>query len=500
MKNRSDHIIFSGWFYLGLLSLFFTSCSIPDQKSKPYKSIKEIKAAIFNATKENTSKLKKDRKTSRIVASLISPIKNQKNPVEFEWVGRDSVNPNDFDYVIRSSAVIRKNWNSNWNESKGKGTPLVFLKKNEDDRFLMKAGEVMPVTAHIEKNETEFKIKLFDTLDPKNSSKKIAKDFTAPINYLTRRAKLIPKITAIIKTNQYIDGIGLHRMNPFDPNKIPVILIHGFKSNPSTWVNLINQLQSDPKIRNRFQFWTFSYPTGIPILYSTMRLRNELNSMRDFYDPKGNNKNLNNMVLVGHSMGGIIARLLSSTSNKTFKDWLPSGSTISGMTPKSTDLAKKMFHFNSQDFITRSIFIATPHRGTQLASSGIARMLSSAIQIPFEIQETFINSLSLNPDISFNDQQFISRMKSINNLRPESEFIRFMHSAPIDPRIKTHSIIGIGKLAWWKKLESRSDFVVSYESAQLINSDSELTVAAWHDLNTDSETISEVGRILKTHY
>ena len=42
--------------------------------------------------------------------------------------------------------------------------------------------------------------------------------------------------------------------------------------------------------------------------------------------------------------------------------------------------------------------------------------------------------------------------------------------------------------------------MVSYESAQLINSDSELTVAAWHDLNTDSETISEVGRILKTHY
>ena len=500
MRKRSDQIIFSGWLYLGLLSLFFTSCSIPDQKSKPYKSIKEIKAAIFNATKENTSKLSKDRKTSRIVASSISPIKNQKNFIKFEWVGRDSIKPTDFDYVIRSSAVIRKNWNSNWNESEGKGTPLVFLKKNGDDRFLMKAGEVMPVTAHIEKNETEFKIKLSDTLDPKNSSKKIAKDFTAPINYLTRRAKLIPKITAIIKTNQYIDGIGLHRMNPFDPNKIPVILIHGFKSNPSTWVNLINQLQSDPKIRNRFQFWTFSYPTGIPILYSTMRLRNELNSMREFYDPKGSNKNLNNMVLVGHSMGGIIARLLSSTSSKTFKDWLPSGSTISGISPKSRDLAKKMFHFNSQDFITRSIFFATPHRGAEIASSGIARMISSAIQIPFEIQETFINSLSLNPDISFNDQQFISRMKSINNLRPASEFIRFMHSAPINPRIKTHSIIGIGKLAWWKKLESRSDFVVSYESAQLINSDSELTVAAWHDLNTDSETISEVGRILKTHY
>ena len=194
--------------------------------------------------------------------------------------------------MIKSSAVIRKNWNNNWNEYKGKGTPLIFLRKDQGDRFLMNAGEVMPVTAHIEKNDTEFKIKIFDTLDPKNSSEEIARDYTAPINYLTRRAKLIPKITAIVKTNQYMDGIGLHRMNPFDPNKIPVILIHGFKSNPTTWVNLINQLQSDPKVRNRFQFWTFSYPTGIPILYSTMRLRNELNAMRKYYDPDENNKNL----------------------------------------------------------------------------------------------------------------------------------------------------------------------------------------------------------------
>jgi len=500
MKFRSIYIFFNSWFLLALSFLLFTSCSIPNQKARPYKSIKQIKSAVLDVTKNNTSKLRTDRKVSRIIASAITPVENQRNQIKFEWVGRDSIDPNVFDYVIRSSAVIRKNWNNNWNEYKGKGTPLIFLRKDQGDRFLMNAGEVMPVTAHIEKNDTEFKIKIFDTLDPKNSSEEIARDYTAPINYLTRRAKLIPKITAIVKTNQYMDGIGLHRMNPFDPNKIPVILIHGFKSNPTTWVNLINQLQSDPKVRNRFQFWTFSYPTGIPILYSTMRLRNELNAMRKYYDPDENNKNLSNIVLVGHSMGGIIARLLSSTSSKEYSKWPPVGSNSFKIPIKSNELAKKMFRFKSQDYITRSIFIATPHRGTKLASSGIAKMLSSVIQVPFELQETFINSLSLNPDISFNDQQFISRMKSINNLRPESNFIKYMQSSSIDPRIKTHSIIGIGKLGWWKKLESRNDFVVSYESAHLINSDSELTIAAWHDLNTDSETISEVGRILKSHH
>ena len=159
-----------------------------------------------------------------------------------------------------------------------------------------------------------------------------------------------------------------------------------------------------------------------------------------------------------------------------------------------------MFEFEAQKFIGRTIFIATPHRGSELASSGIGKFFNTIIQVPSEIQNSFISTLNLNPNIPLNDQRLISRMKSIGNLSPNSDFIRSMQSMSMDQNIHTHSIIGIGKLSWWKKLESTNDFVVSYESSHLKNTDSELTVSGWHDIQKDSKAISEVGRILKEHY
>ena len=358
----------------------------------------------------------------------------------------------------------------------------------------MSAGEVLPVTAKVEKENNEYRLNIYDLFDPKNSSLDISKDYTAPINYLTRRSKLIPKITAVVNTNRYMSDIGLHRITPFDPNRIPVILIHGFKDNPASWVKLINQLQSDPDIRYKYQFWTFTYPTGIPILYSAMRLRENLIKMREVYDPNSVNPNLNRMVLVGHSMGGIIARLLSSNSNNSFSKWLPSESEMENQS------AHKMFKFEAEPYISRAIFIATPHKGTAMASSSIARFFNTIIKIPLEIQDSFISTFSLNPDISLKDQRLISRMKSISNLRPNSDFIRSLQSTTINSNIATHSIIGIGRLSWWKKLETTDDFVVSYNSAHIQNADSELTVAAWHDLHKNSKAISEVGRILKLQH
>ena len=483
--------------------LFFhllVSCSLPDRSAKPYRSVKSLESALVKAVQIKNENLIKDRKVSRIAASAVG-IKNKQNlKTNFRWIGREEINPSEFDKVIRSNSIIRNNWKNKWIETKGEGTSLIFVKKSKGDPFLMSAGEVMPVTAQIKKEDNDIILNLYDLFDLKNSSLNISRDHTAHINYLTRRSKLIPKITAVVNTNRYMNDIGLHRITPFDPDKIPVVLIHGFKDNQSSWVKLINQLQSDPEIRYRYQFWTFTYPTGIPVLYSAMRLREQLNLMKDLYDPMGTNPNLNKMVLVGHSMGGIIARLLSSNSNNSFSSWLPHQSLKNRKSSKFRNLANKMFEFEAQKFIGRTIFIATPHRGSELASSGIGKFFNTIIQVPLEIQNSFISTLNLNPNIPLNDQRLISRMKSIGNLSLNSDFIKSMQSTSMDQNIHTHSIIGIGKLSWWKKLESTNDFVVSYESSHLENTDSELTVSGWHDLQKNSKAISEVGRILKEHY
>lgn len=494
MKKRLQKAI-NDYFILCILCLSLcSSCSLADRSAKPYQSVESISSALSDVTNTNDSILAKDRKIARIVATTVISENKKKFPNKVIWKGRKGIDPEKFNKVIRSNAIIRNNWKNNWNETKSEGTSLILVKKDKKDQFLMSAGEVLPVTAKVEKENNEYRLNIYDLFDPKNSSLDISKDYTAPINYLTRRSKLIPKITAVVNTNRYMSDIGLHRITPFDPNRIPVILIHGFKDNPASWVKLINQLQSDPDIRYKYQFWTFTYPTGIPILYSAMRLRENLIKMREVYDPNSVNPNLNRMVLVGHSMGGIIARLLSSNSNNSFSKWLPFESEMENQS------AHKMFKFEAEPYISRAIFIATPHKGTAMASSSIARFFNTIIKIPLEIQDSFISTFSLNPDISLKDQRLISRMKSISNLRPNSDFIRSLQSTTINSNIATHSIIGIGRLSWWKKLETTDDFVVSYNSAHIQNADSELTVAAWHDLHKNSKAISEVGRILKLQH
>ena len=489
-----------------LIFVLFTtiapSCSLPSRHARAFNSEQDLEAALIDSLAPETKKNTSQKKISRSLATLIESKDPAISETHLQWVGRKEIDPMSFSHVVRSNAVIRTNWSQKWYQSEGLGTPLILLKKTKDNRFISEIGETLPVTAVVKSTEKNPKILLYDLLDPKNDQTKvprIARDYTAPINYLTRRTKLIPKILAIINANRYMNRIGLRRMNPYDPNKIPVILIHGFKANPRAWVNLINQLQADPEIRNHYQFWTFSYPTGIPLHYSAMRLRKELQAMQKKYDLNGKNPNLQKIVLVGHSMGGILSRLMVSKNIKELPPWMPSPINNPQLPHKPKDLATDMFIFKPQKYIGRVIFIATPHRGTKIASLKISRLINSIIRIPIEIQNSLLSGLRLNPDIPFEEATALMKLKSINNVSPNSYLIRSMQSEPISTKVPFHSIIGIGKFSRKKPLTETTDFVVSYQSAHLKGAKSELTVPAWHDLHKYNETITEVGEILKQH-
>ena len=479
-----------------------SSCSLPSRHAKVFNSEQKIGSALIDSIAPDTEKFTSERNVSRSLATLIKSKDKELSQKYLQWVGRKEIDPLSFNHVVRSSAVIRTNWSQEWHQKEGLGTPLILLKKNRTDQFINQIGETLPVTAVVKSTGKNPKILLYDLLDPKNEQVKvpeIARDYTAPINYLTRRSKLIPKVLAIINANRYMNRIGLRRMNPYDPNKIPVILVHGFKANPRAWTNLINQLQADPEIRNHYQFWTFSYPTGIPLHYSAMRLRKELQAMQKKYDPTGMNPNLQKIVLVGHSMGGILSRLMVSKNNKELPPWLPIPNNDSRSPRDSGDLATEMFFFNPQKFIGRVIFIATPHRGTKIASLKVSRMVNSIIRIPIEIQNSLLSGLRLNPDIPFEEATALMKMKSIDSVHPNSYLIRSMQAEPISSTVPFHSIIGTGKFSGDKPLNERTDLIVSYQSAHLKDAQSELTVPAWHNLHKYDETITEVGEILKKH-
>ena len=95
---------------------------------------------------------------------------------------------------------------------------------------------------------------------------------------------------------------------PFRPGRIPVVFVHGTASSVGRWADMLNDLLNDTRVRDRFQFWFFSFPSGSPIAYSAMLLRDALTEAVAQLDPEGADRALHEMVLVGHSQGACSSR------------------------------------------------------------------------------------------------------------------------------------------------------------------------------------------------
>ena len=71
------------------------------------------------------------------------------------------------------------------------------------------------------------------------------------------------------------------------------------------------------RFSSRYQFWYFRYDTGAPFLGSAARLRQQLATIHQVYDPARCNPNMSRIVLIGHSMGGLVAQLQVTYSGDT---------------------------------------------------------------------------------------------------------------------------------------------------------------------------------------
>src|SRR5262249_36280200 len=78
---------------------------------------------------------------------------------------------------------------------------------------------------------------------------------------------------------------GLYMLEPYDPTKMPVVMVHGLWSSPVTWMEMYNDLRSDPAVREHYQFWFYLYPTGQPFWFSGTQMREDLATMRRTLDP-----------------------------------------------------------------------------------------------------------------------------------------------------------------------------------------------------------------------
>jgi len=286
---------------------------------------------------------------------------------------------------------------------------------------------------------------------------------------------------------------GLVMLHPYRPGLVPLVFVHGTLSSPATWAVMLNELINDPAIYNRYQLWFFFYNTGSPILYSANQLRTALRDAAADLDPNGEDPAMREMVVVGHSQGGILARLIASESEGHF--WrIASDAPLEDleMKPETRALLRGAFFFEPVDSVRTVIFIATPHSGSFVADWRLAHLGAGFAKPPGELARGISDVFERNPE-RFAVRKLDDLPNSVDNMTPGHPFLEAMQSCPIGEGVTAHSIIAVTGDG---PPERGNDGVVAYESAHIEWAASEKVIRSGHSTLANPHTINEVRRIL----
>ncbi len=289
---------------------------------------------------------------------------------------------------------------------------------------------------------------------------------------------------------------GLRMLAPYDPARIPVVFVHGTVSSPARWAEMINHLRSDREILTRYQFWIFQYNTGNPIPFSAGLLRQSLVDLVSEIDPEGDDVNLRRMVVIGHSQGGLLAKLCVVESGDVFWEGVSTAPFEAlDLRPETREIVERSLFFEPLPFVKRVIFIATPHRGSFIADRRLVRFATRFIAMPADLVDAAAD-LFVEDDDRLLLRRFDDMPSSLDNMTSDNRFGRALAELPISTRVEAHSIIAV--LEDQDDLESGDDGVVSVQSARIEGVESELIVRSNHSTQLHPLTIGEVRRILRT--
>jgi pimeloyl-ACP methyl ester carboxylesterase len=401
--------------------------------------------------------------------------------------------PNYFT-TFESPDQIKEKLIKKQNIQEGVGGALVGVRiVNPPDKFAPAKGITAPVTATLDFHATNATLALRrparqPTAIVEGKVRPLAANFSAPISYYQPPANLLlVGVMGALRSAHYEKKTGLYFLQPYDPDRFPVVFVHGLISTPFDWVKTINGLQADPEIRKRYQFWVFAYPTGNPVLYSALRLREELAKVDKLYpDHKG-------YVLVGHSMGGLLSQ--AQVTSITRADWeqtLGEPAMKVFATLKPADLVARAATFKANPRIKRVVFICTPHRGSKMASGGIGAFAIKLISLPVDLVTTIKSEIPAETLMKINNGRLPN---SVSNLAPKAPYLAVLNKESI--QAPYHSIIGNrGKPG---PLADSSDGVVPYWSSHLDGAQSECIVPGPHGSCELPQTIAELDRILRLH-
>lgn len=323
-------------------------------------------------------------------------------------------------------------------------------------------------------------------------------DLTTPLAYMWSRSDLSRfRWTGLLRPGSGAGRAGLMLIRPYEPGKIPVVMVHGLASSPLAWVAMVNDLLRDPRIQSQYQFMLYMYPTGIPVPIAAAGLRDTLTEAEHtFRLPDGTpDPAFHRMVLLGHSMGGLLSHAMAVRSDQKFWELntVVPIDRIKGPAPVIDELRRYMF-FDAQPYVSRVVFLATPHRGSELSRRMVGRVSSTLINEPDQVSNLLVQLVRDNPDAF--PRRFRRLPTSIDTLDTDSPYLKALLTMKPGANVKFHSIIG-----WLKPegTENTSDGVVAYRSSHLDGVESETMVQSDHSVQNNPYAIMEVHKILLDH-
>ncbi len=444
---------------------------------------------------------------AHVASAIPGPIEDYKVRIA-KGAGEAGVSPSLFEdleacdehHIVNASVITQID---------GAGTPLLGRVKGFELTRRRKGmqpleGFLWPVTATADFSSAQQGIcqvtvalydpRLGESIYANGRSEKLAADYTTPIAVTaTAQRRIGLGMAGLFHGEKYYSAAGLYPTQPYTSKKMPVILIHGLLSDQDTWAYLLNAIYADESVRNRYQFWVFYYPTSLPVPYSAFILRDQIEAIQKREPNYAHESALNRTVMVGHSMGGLLTRFaVSSSGDALYREYFRKPIDELNLTPPLREKLRRAMYFKPLPGITSAVFIATPQRGSGLASHPIVDLVRRFVRLPSAPHGELAAVFDAN---RASEVKPIGARTSLESMRPDNEIYRALPGMRISPTVRCHSIIG-------NRGDGRSvgssDGVVPYSSSHLDSAVSEVMVPAGHSGTLRRpETATELRRILR---
>lgn len=315
----------------------------------------------------------------------------------------------------------------------------------------------------------------------------------------------------------------LFMLEPYNPDKKVVIMVHGLASSPATWVNFTNNLLADPLLRDNYQVWQIFYSTNLPILENRHQIQTLINAAYQMTDPQGTHPASKNSVIIGHSMGGIISRMM--VSDDDLSDNMEELAYLVSSNKSHPKHALPPLHLNEQDKaelrqrftlhalpqVDTAVFISSPFRGTSYAERWFTLLARKIIRLPLDLTENATRILTNSTDgldepLSDSQLKDLYLQNGASQLSDRSAFMALTANIHIKDNVRYHTIMGDVQGLYEKNpnkladiADKLSDGIVPYQSSHLSGAASETIITGGHSIHENPKTVRKLRQILHEH-